>query len=588
MRGHPHPPGNAWILALLLAVLGSAKEVPLHLAWIVFTVGAVWATYAIARRLCPENMVEVTALACSAPVFITAGNALFTDLPFICFWTAAIAFGLSTGERQWRAWACAVSLALAAAISYQAVVAIPILGVFWWRRGWLRRLWWVLVAPVLVIGGYQLFERLTGGAVPAQVLAGHFKQFGLQRFEMKLKNAAALTAHLSWMVSPVLVAAMALRLRRALWAIPLMAVGAGMLADGSPLFWLPFAGGVIVLVWIALAKDVELKLWFAIYFVAALAIFFAGAARYMLPAMLPLALLAGREFGSRPWLLRSAVAINLLLGLSLAWVNLDHWGAYREIAGQWLPKDGRVWVNAEWGLREYAERRGAKPLLRGTRIEPGDWLLGSSLAEQIDYSMAGLDPEMVQRTIIQPTLPLRLMGLGARSAFETVGYGLRPFDVTTAPVDVVTLTRFSRHEPELSWLRVAAPGADSQIVSGVFGRENPDWRWMGKTARFLLKRPEGRVRLRLEGALPETAPGRRIELVLDGRSVSSRQLAGPGPIVMESEPFTLDGSTADIEVRLDRDFSPGGGDQRRLGMIVSAIGFVPSPQPPAPPTRGKR
>ena len=94
--------------------------------------------------------------------------------------------------------------------------------------------------------------------------------------------------------------------------------------------------------------------------------------------------------------------------------------------------------------------------------------------------------------------------------------------------------------------------------------------------------------MRLEGALPETAPGRRIELVLDGRSVSSQQLAGPGPIVMESKPVTLDGATADIEVRLDRDFSPGGGDQRRLGMIVSAIGFVPSPQPPAPPTRGKR
>ncbi|HXK02874.1 MAG TPA: hypothetical protein VMS37_10755, partial [Verrucomicrobiae bacterium] len=35
LRGHPHPPGNAWILAALLLLFGDVKEVPFHAAYIV-------------------------------------------------------------------------------------------------------------------------------------------------------------------------------------------------------------------------------------------------------------------------------------------------------------------------------------------------------------------------------------------------------------------------------------------------------------------------------------------------------------------------------------------------------------------------
>jgi hypothetical protein len=480
-----------------------------------------------------------------------------------------------------------LSLGLAGAISYQAVVAIPILGFLWWRRGWLRELWWYLVSPAVVVGGYLLFERLTAGEAPVQVLAGHFKRFGLQRFEMKLKNAAALTAHLTWMASPVLVVAFARRLKKGLWAIPVLAVGLGMLADGSPLFWVPFAGGVIVLVWIAWSGELELKVWFGLYFLAALAIFFAGAARYMLPAMLPLALAAGRAYPSRPWLLRGAAAMNILLGLSLAWVNLQVGDAYREVAARWLPKQSRVWVNAEWGLREYSERGGAKPLLRGTELRAGDWMLTSALAEQVDYSMAGVEPETAGQVQIRPALPLRLMGLGARSAFETVGYGLRPFDITDAPVDVVTLTHFNERPAELSWLRVADPAADSQILRGVYPRENPEWRWMGRSAEFLLKAPEGAARLRAEGALPEGAPGRDVDLLLDGRSVAILRLSAPGTFVIESDRIAPSGGAARVELRIDREYSPGG-DQRKLGMILIGVGFVPATGPPGQPAPGRR
>src|SRR4051812_41809710 len=41
LRGHSHPPGNAWPLAALLAIFGEVKEVPFHAAYIVFSLIAV-------------------------------------------------------------------------------------------------------------------------------------------------------------------------------------------------------------------------------------------------------------------------------------------------------------------------------------------------------------------------------------------------------------------------------------------------------------------------------------------------------------------------------------------------------------------
>src|SRR6266478_5948899 len=37
LRGHSHPPLNAWILAGLIAVVGGVREIPFHAAYIVFS-----------------------------------------------------------------------------------------------------------------------------------------------------------------------------------------------------------------------------------------------------------------------------------------------------------------------------------------------------------------------------------------------------------------------------------------------------------------------------------------------------------------------------------------------------------------------
>src|SRR3954447_12344016 len=50
LRGHPHPPLNAWTLAALIAVFGEVQEVPFHAAYIVWSLIAVTAMWSLARR----------------------------------------------------------------------------------------------------------------------------------------------------------------------------------------------------------------------------------------------------------------------------------------------------------------------------------------------------------------------------------------------------------------------------------------------------------------------------------------------------------------------------------------------------------
>ena len=51
----------------------------------------------------------------------------------------------------------------------------------------------MLYGPTIpvALAAYELWERATSGAMPAQVLTGYFSTYGLQRLENKVRNADA-------------------------------------------------------------------------------------------------------------------------------------------------------------------------------------------------------------------------------------------------------------------------------------------------------------------------------------------------------------------------------------------------------------
>jgi len=533
LRGHSHPPGNAWPLAGLILAFGDVREVPFHAAYIVFSLIAVWAMWSLACRFA-ERPLWATLLFLAVPTFVVNGGSLEADLPFLAFWLAAIALFLSG-----RLWLAAAAMAAAAMLAYQAVFLVPILACAVWlgagkagpiEAATVRKRfvpYAVAFTPLLVLIAWQIFTRLTTGTMPAGKLAEYFSSYGLQAVAHKLQSALMLFIHSWWIVFPALAppaALLAWRRRR----------------EPETRFLLA---------------------WIALFFAGAVAIFFSGSARYLLPMAAPVAILASRL--PAKWL-APAFAAQLAIGLSLAVVNYQHWDGYRRFAEALRePSAGhRVWVDNDWGLRYYLEADHALPAKKGQRLRPGDIVVTSEMGHSVEFTTPF---SRLAEAEIQSTLPLRLIGLNSHSGYSTVAQGYFPFGYSNDPIDRVTARMALERHPTLEYVTTNNPGAAEQIVSGIF----PNDRWMSKAAIVVLKSPAVPKKLRAEFYIPPNARARQVTLLLDGREVASRTFPGPGSYALTSAEAVQGES---VEIRVDQTFTAPG-DQRALGMVLMGIGF---------------
>lgn len=561
MRGQPHPPLNAWYLALLLAIGKDVSEIPFHAAYILFSLIAALSGLSLAGRFSPYPL-AATLLFLATPAFVINGNSLESDLPFLAFWLLAIALYVQAVDRHSSRLLTASSLAmgLAALGAYQAVFLVPIL--FLYGRKWRAAAFATLTAPVVLIA-WQVFERLSTGAFPANVVAGYMRSYGLQALEQKLKSGVALTGHLAWLVFP------------SLWLPPLLTIPAAIAAavyDLNPLFWASIAVGVGILIWCARNWRDFLAQWVLIFFAGAVAVFFAGSARYLLPIALPVAILATRR-ASLAWL-RAALVCELVLSLGLAIVNYQHWNGYRQFA-RTLSNDAstkRLWINGEWGLRFYLESEGGLPLLQGQKVHPGEIVVSSGLSYPIDLTAAGgvLAPT-AERTITS-AIPLRLVALHGKSAYSTTMFGLRPFDISRAAIDDLRAQVAIERKPVRSDLPMNAPEAEQQIVSGVYQLENDAWRWMGKEAVILLKPPAKPSPLVVRFVIPDGAPARKIGIAVNDQVMTTQAYSTPGSFTLQTEKTNPPGDSVKVTISVDKIFSPQS-DRRELGVILTEVGF---------------
>jgi len=528
LRGQPHPPLDGWVLAALIAVIGGVKEVPFHAAYMLFSLIAACSMWSLARRFSPHPL-WAALLFVAVPAFVVNGNSLETDLPFLAFWMAAVALFEATPLLS------ALSMALAAFTAYQAVLLTPILAVYvflFHRRD--RTRWLILLVPPFMVVAWQLFERLSTGALPAAVLNGYLATY--QTLPAKLASALALTIHSWFIVFPALVPpALVLAWRRR--------------REPDTLFLLA---------------------WIAIFFAGALVIFFAGSARYLLPMAAPVALLASRL---RPRWLAAGFALQLALGLSLAAVNYQHWAGYRQFAESLRgPTAGhRVWVDGEWGLRYYLESDGALPLKKAQRLRPGDIVVSSDLGASVNPTA----PFAPLRTAeIRPALPLRLIGLESHSGYSTVSRGFWPFGFSAGLIDRLSAREVTERHPTLAYLPMNAPEAAHQIVVGIFSLEDNRFRWMSRSAVVALANPAAALPLRVTFTIPPQARARRVTLLLDGREVASQTYPASGTYTLESPPVRAAGAVAMVEIAIDQTFSAPG-DSRELGIVLTGVGFAP-------------
>jgi len=526
LRGLTHPPLDGWMLAGLLAVFGSAKEIPFHLAYLTFSLAAAAAMWSLARRFSADPL-WATLLFLAVPAFVVNGTSFETDVPFVAFWMAAIA--LFCADRLALA---AGAMVLASLTAYQTVVLIPILAVYCWlyrRRS--RAHWLTLSVPAAVLAAWQIFERVSTGALPAGVLSGYFTIY--QTVQAKLVNALALSAHFWFLIFPALV---------------------------------PFA---LALAWRKRREPRTqfLVAWIAIFFASALVIFFAGSARYLLPIAAPMAMLAAGL--PKRWL-AIGLALQMTLSLGLAVMNYQHWNAYRAYAASLAPviENHRVWVDDEWGLRHYMEDLGALPLTKTQHLGAGDIVVSSQLSHAVEP--AALLAPAAPALEIQPAIPLRLIGLETHSGYSSAAFDrLWPFGISAGLIDRVRTSRVVERHPTLSYLDLKAPGAKDQIVSGIW----PNDHWMSASGVVIVKSPPAAMPLSVSFYVPDNAPARHITMLLDDHEVCAKTVAAPGPGELTCpSPIAPTGPTATIEIRVDKTFRVPP-DERDLGIVLLGVGF---------------
>jgi hypothetical protein len=576
MAGHPHPPLNAYVLAGLLRIFGDVRERWFHICYVAFSIIAALAMYSLACRFTTEPLLA-TLLFIAVPAFVVNGNSLEADLPFLALWMAGFAL-------YFKGWyvPAAGSLALAALAAYQGVFALPILlHEAWYRRRRSPGAWLAPLAAPVALAAWQLSQRSSSGEAPAAVLAGYLQTYGLLALVKKAHSALALTGHLGWIVFPL----------AALWAPRLLVVcvpltlAVALVLPGY-LWWqqallaLSLAAGLAILArWlVALWKDRAsdsgfLAAWGLVFFAGAVAVFFAGSARYLLPLAAPVILTVVRDC-PRPRLLWGAAALNLCLGLALASANYEHAGLYQRAAADLAPLAGerRLWTNAEWGLRYYLERLGAEPLERDQPVYAGSLIVLSEAAGNVPFSTGGGTPREVWQAELRNRRPLRLFGLDTRAGYSSSDLGVLPFDVGRGRLDTVRAEIVGLPEARLSFLRMNDPAAAPQLLAGFYEVESNAWRWMSEQAVALLKVPPAARQFEVSFFIPDTAPARRLTVAVDGMSIADQRFAGPGPYSLVA-PFEPAGRVqVQIVITVDRPFQPSG-DQRRLGVIVQELGF---------------
>jgi hypothetical protein len=538
MIGYPHPPLNSVILGSLVGWQNGVNEPLFHSVYAILSLLCAGSMYALARRFSKQPLLA-SLFFLAVPAFWIASNSFESDLPFLAFLLAGMA--LFVHGHQW--WAM-IPLALSGLAAYQSLAIIPVLWLL--RRGYLQAM-----APAIGVIGYQLFERATTGVFPLLTSTGYMNDYGLQRLQAKLLNAASLTSHLAWVAGP-------LATFEVHWA--LLAGLPAALLDWNPLFWCSFALGVLILV----RAEGFLGWWLRIFFAAALVLFFAGSARYLLPLAPAVCMLAANRISEER--LTYAVVAQMMLAGVLTLANYQHWQGYKDFVAEHasqvtsaIQKDRRVWTDAEWGLRFYAEELGAMAMRAGQPLQSGELLIHSRFANP---SATG-SLQLLSSREIRPSLPFRL--LGGKSGWSTVALGVRPFDISMAPVDVISLYTVIERPPTVSFLPMSAPETEYQLLSGFYNLENRS-RWMGREARAVLVSKNAPLEVVVYASEPKeftiTADGR--ELLRTRLETGLHTLTTP----------TVSPSDSKILVRLEVDkATTAPGDARELGVVVQSVGF---------------
>ena len=450
--GHPHPPLNAYLLALAWIVRGHFSVLFFHLFYLLFALGISFAAYALAARFTSRPLWGALLVAASPLVQVNTNTLAGPESPALAFLLAGAAAFFAR-----RFWMAGVALALSGLTGLQALALSPILLLEYVvkRERPSRAAWLALAGPYLGVGAWQALQWGLTHRLPGAVLLAYAQSPSFSRFGLKAASALALLQHLGVLVIVVPLA------RRRLWCLA-PGLLACLLVHDYPwweraLLAVFVALGVNALLWLweARRSNPLLAGWCLLYFAFAVTVFFAGASRYLLALVAPMVLLFVLQFSQRPARLALALAVNLLLGLNLSFAAYEFARVYPQVQA---PPGRTFLVDGDWGFRYYMLAHGGRTLDENSVPAPGEWIVSSELSLGGHYDSLAEEAAVPLRTAdLRVRTPLRLIDRYAHSGFSAASAGLLPFSFSLRPLDRITYSRTS------SFLEAPGPWTPTQF-----------------------------------------------------------------------------------------------------------------------------
>jgi 4-amino-4-deoxy-L-arabinose transferase-like glycosyltransferase len=485
--GMSHPPLVPYFMAAVIKMTGGISEWPLHAGATLFLLICVFSAYWIAERFTHNGLVATLFFATS-PLLMVISQDLMTDIPMLAFTNLALVLFIHGSDREKRSWILLAGVAASLAI-LSRYVALSVLILFFAysflnQKGWRDALLASLIALICLVP--WTFENLRHhGAIHFLASTQHyafFYQSGSFAFRdailKTIGDCAALggTAILSLVLMLLLIPSA----RNIVLTFVSIAIGALLviinpfglpLADYSILqqiFLILFFGAGLALILMAIAFSIEqarsephekrsalfLLFWLSLNLIFAIFLLPFGTGRYILPILLPMALILVRQFEAEPKarrVHRIAIAVVLALtltgGLILCVGDYLFASAYKSYAESFRKNHpGQVWFIGEWGFRYYMMAEGAHYLVStDDRPAKGDVIVK---AEMCGYNWVSpsVAPrvERITRDEVPCSFPVRILNIPAKAGFYSAGYGLLPYAVSRSPLERFEVFRVVR------------------------------------------------------------------------------------------------------------------------------------------------
>jgi Dolichyl-phosphate-mannose-protein mannosyltransferase len=469
-----NPPLCSYYIAAVASLTGWS-ELALHLAFLIWPILSILATFAVARRFCGEPLIAAL-LTLFTPVFLVSATNIMCDLMLLALWLWSIECWIAgLDDQRWRLLALSAVLATAAALTkYFGISIVPLLAAYTLARdrGFSRNLAWLLV-PVTSVIVFELWTKthygtgLVGGAV---YLSRTIAKLGPPWFGQLLTGLAftggcAFSALFclprrkwrSWLITIISTVAL---LTLFYFLVPLRAVYA--LGQNSRLVWIE--GGLFATIGAAIlalgiadliqhrdAPSALLLLWLVGTFMFATFFNWSITGRTILPMAPVAAILLMRRFETivstqniRLHCARVFIAATVSLIVTAADYRQAQTAgeASREFQRRFQAGASTVWFESHWGFQYYMQLWGATPLtVFDSEVTSGDVIVfPSNNTSIIPLPMDRISPP---ETVKFATLPfISTHGRGTGAAFYSSVRGPLPWAIDHVPPELYYVAKF--------------------------------------------------------------------------------------------------------------------------------------------------